>query len=438
MSENVSRRATALTTPSMKTKKWSDKKRMMRTKVTKEFAQAEVSRMKREATVRSRMVSAFADFSTLRLEDDWDLNTLSNPDLSSIYFTRISLQSSIHVERSSKAVQTDPQLYTEVPVRIKSTKSESGTLIEPRYLEAMSQLMSENMSASEAIKAVHIIDTKVWGQTRHLPLELDKQYTKSLSKLKKLQGHADAALTFILETSPDSIVTDITDCSQPALVICEQHKEMTEVTSEIQPNAEIGKLKRIVEEKIKIRRKDPNNTLPVPASVRRNHNLMAVYCEGQIANELIQKTGYLMPDSTSRQGVGEIAATVTKVGDKIRALKAVPITKGTRENWASAIIYMVGRLATALFSNIDNVWMSLSSILSDLCKVNKNLSVEIQKMIGSTWQPGQLFCNLHFTLAVPDVIKTVMTEYQSYIGGAKLFPKTVGFGMNPEGTLIII
>ena len=92
----------------------------MLTKVTKEFAQAEVSHMKREATVRSRMVSAFADFSTsslqdediaedeLRLEDDWDLSTLSDPDLNSTYFTRISLQSSIHVERSSKAVQTDP------------------------------------------------------------------------------------------------------------------------------------------------------------------------------------------------------------------------------------------------------------------------------------------------------------------------------------------
>ena len=81
--------------------------------------------------------------------------------------------------------------------------------------------------------------------------------------------------------------------------------------------------------------------MPVPAAVRRNHNLMAVYCEGQIANKLIAKTGYIMPDGTSRQGVGEIAVTVTKVGDKIRALKSVPITKGTRENWASTVIYML-------------------------------------------------------------------------------------------------
>ena len=145
-----------------------------------------------------------------------------------------------------------------------------------------------------------------------------------------------------------------------------------------------------------------------------------------------------MPDGTSRQGVGEIAATVTKVGDKIRALKAVPITKGTGENWASAIIYMLDRLATASSSSIDVMWKSLSSILSDLCKVNKNLSVEIQKMIGSSWQPGQLFCNLHFTLAVPEGIKAVMAEYQSHIGAAKLFPRTVGFEMNLEDKLIFV
>ena len=135
---------------------------------------------------------------------------------------------------------------------------------------------------------------------------------------------------------------------------------------------------------------------------------------------------------------GEIAATVAKVGDKIRALKSVPITKGTRENWAPAVVYMLDRLATASSSTIDNIWKSISSILSDLCKVNRNLSLEIQKMIGATWKPGQLFCNLHFTLAVPDGIKAVMTEHQLYIGAAKLFPKTVGFEMKLEGSLIFI
>ena len=70
--------------------------RMMLTKVTKEFAQAEVSRMKREATAQSCRVSAFADFSTANFqedeetiehepitEEDLDFSTFSEPDLNS-------------------------------------------------------------------------------------------------------------------------------------------------------------------------------------------------------------------------------------------------------------------------------------------------------------------------------------------------------------------
>ena len=62
-----------------------------------------------------------------------------------------------------------------------------------------------------------------------------------------------------------------------------------------------------------------------------------------------------MPDGTSRQGVGEIAATAAKVEDKIRALKSIPITKGPRENWASAVVYKLDQLATASSSCIDNI-----------------------------------------------------------------------------------
>ena len=34
-------------------------------------------------------------------------------------------------------------------------------------------MMSENFSATEALKAVYIVDTVIWKQTRHLPLRLD-------------------------------------------------------------------------------------------------------------------------------------------------------------------------------------------------------------------------------------------------------------------------
>jgi len=55
------------------------------------------------------------------------------------------------------------------------------------FKEAMALLMSENLSASEALKAVYTVDTVVWGQTRLLPLRLDKSYMSAYKKLKKLR-----------------------------------------------------------------------------------------------------------------------------------------------------------------------------------------------------------------------------------------------------------
>ena len=164
-----------------------------------------------------------------------------------------------------------------------------------------------------------------------MPLELDKQYTKSLSKLEKLQGKTFTSLASIFDANTDDETPEE----------AEQENMMIEMLPENLEVTELKKLKKTINQQIIIRRNNPSNTSPVPAAVRRNHNLMAVYCEGQIANKLIAKTGYIMPDGTSRQRVGEIAVTVTKVGDKIRAFKSIPITKGTRENWSSAVIYML-------------------------------------------------------------------------------------------------
>ena len=99
---------------------------------------------------------------------------------------------------------------------------------------------------------------------------------------------------------------------------------------------------------------------------------------------------------------------------------------------------MLDRLATAGNSNIDAIWSNVSAFLSDLCKVNLHLAEEVKSMIGSTWKPGQAFCNLHFTLAIPTGIKEIIAEYQSHIGAQKLFPKVVGFEMNLEDKIIVI
>ena len=72
-----------------------------------------------------------------------------------------------------------------------------------------------------------------------------------------------------------------------------------------------------------------------------------------------------------------------------------------------------------------------------LCKVKKNLACEIQSIIGS-WKPGQVSCNVHFTLAIAEGIKSVVGSYQNQIGAEKLFPQTVEFEMNIEDKLIIV
>ena len=77
-------------------------------------------------------------------------------------------------------------------------------------------------------------------------------------------------------------------------------------------------------------------------------------------------------------------------------------------------------------------------MVSALCKVNKQLASEIQSMIGSAWLPGQAFCNLHFSLALPEGIKNILTTYQPHIGADKLFPQTVSFEMNMEDKIVVI
>ena len=45
--------------------------------------------------------------------------------------------------------------------------------------------MSENFSATDALKEFHTVDTVVWKQTPNLPVPLDKLYINSLQLLKR-------------------------------------------------------------------------------------------------------------------------------------------------------------------------------------------------------------------------------------------------------------
>ena len=432
-------------------------------KVTKEFIEEDIRRKKRETLIERNRLSACGI--TQQSNEELDLpEEVSDEDkdeedqeynegnicssfhrFNFSYYTRkkevgqeMDQGNTFRISKNTE-VQTEPyELIGDIPVRIVN-KNDKCNLVEPRYLEAISLLMSENLSASEAIKAVHIIDTVVWGQTRILPLRLDKVYMNSRKKLKKLSMQKNDQHDF--HEHDELVNPEDTIENQVELVENVSERSLTSTISldnDTTENPEITKLQTIVNEKLELRKQKAAFTLPNAACARHNHNLVAVYCESKIGEELMEKTGFIMPDGTSRQGVGDVAANVTKIGDKFRALKTVKITQGTTHNWATAIVYMLKRLSVASNNDIQSIWQNVSAMVSDLCKVNRTLATEIQTLLGSSWQPGQAFCNLHFTLAIPEAIKSVLAIYQSQIGAHKLFPKTVGFEMNIEDKLIVI
>ena len=71
-----------------------------------------------------------------------------------------------------------------------------------------------------------------------------------------------------------------------------------------------------------------------------------------------------------------------------------------------------------------------------LVQSEKNLACEFQSIIGYTWKPGQVSCNVHFTLAIAEGIKSVVGSYQNQIGAEKLLPQAVKFEMNIEDKLV--
>ena len=98
----------------------------------------------------------------------------------------------------------------------------------------------------------------LWEQPPHFLLELDIQYTKSVSTLKKLQGKTSTSLASILDAN--------TDDENPEEA--EQENMMIEMLPENLENIELNKLKKIINQIIIIQRNNPSKSLPVPAAVR--------------------------------------------------------------------------------------------------------------------------------------------------------------------------
>lgn len=58
------------------------------------------------------------------------------------------------------------------------------------------------------------------------------------------------------------------------------------------------------------KKKKLNKHCPEPKCVHQNYNLLAVHSESRVAEEVLKSNSFIMPDGTSRQGVGDIAGSV--------------------------------------------------------------------------------------------------------------------------------
>ena len=126
---------------------------------------------------------------------------------------------------------------------------------------------------------------------------------------------------------------------------------------------------------------------------RKNHNLISVYCEGKIEDDRLEYQAFI-----SRKGMGDLAGAIINVSSHIRALKCLHIGKCDRKIWAKAIYHMLNRLATASNRDVGNIRCNLVAMVSDLFKVNLNLAIEVKKLVGVEWVPGQAFCSLNYTV----------------------------------------
>ena len=484
-------------------------------KVNDEFVREETRRKERLARVYARAEKADV-FKTLIIEKDDEADSYADDNDTDYQVDQRSVRQqsrSSREIRSGKVDTMEQEMHLQQPKIPQLHCLESKRHIYPKYLEAMSILMADGLSAPEAVKAVHTIDTVVWGQSRLLPLRLDKSYLNMSRKLKKMtpeqylnrieevdepdDGYdgmmeedcvgSDDGRTANFEEINDTQVegarlTDNVDIAMQTdegqdhidisgepdegqIDIAGQPDETAEGTGEgqiditvqtedgqidvsgspvadgqegIKSKAIIKHLEREIQKLKDVYETNRMNVLPDCRTIRRNHHLMAVYVERRLGEELVQHGGFCIPDGTTRNKVGEISAMIVKINGKMRAVKAQRIGKGDRSTWADVVVHMLQRLTVASNQELVVVWEAVKTMLSDLSRVNRTLAAEISRLIGSAWVPGQLFCVLHYVLAIPEAIKGVFMRYQTEIGSEKLFLETTGFEMNVNDKTIVI
>ena len=84
-----------------------------------------------------------------------------------------------------------------------------------------------------------------------------------------------------------------------------------------------------------------------------------------------------------------------KVGDRYRSLKLQTLGSENHASWVGTLVHMLERLSRASGRDVSEIWKSIMIMVSDMCRVNMNLAIDVAKALGCSWVPGQAFCNLH-------------------------------------------
>ena len=324
---------------------------------------------------------------------------------------------------------------------VSTRKCENSTLIHPSYLQAGILLMAVgNMSPTQAILGMYIIDTQVYKQKRFLPLNLDKAYLSNLKLLKKMENTDN--LNPVPDVSADHPSTS--DVPQQDFVLDDNDNgDPSDIsTAEIEINSFSHMSDRFKDLKMSVSKRKAENKvnlsqlLPSPVTMRRAHQVAACYLEGEGGKEMVASgKAFLMPDGTSRAKVGKMGASLVQIDGKMRALKLQFMGNEKACNWADTIIFQLQRLANTAEKDVT-LYRSILSIVSDSCSVNKDLASLISDKLGLEWKPGQLFCCLHTVLGFQTGMEDVWQKYQSALGHDKMYPSVTGFELDMNDKLL--
>ena len=200
----------------------------------------------------------------------------------------------------------------------------------------------------------------------------------------------------------------------------------------------VERAEKYVQDLKEYHKKNLDEILPDPRTLREAERVASVFLEGKVAQEIVKAgTAYVMPDGTSRAKVGKIGASIVHVGDKVRALKTQKLGGDTQANWVDTIIHQLDRLANASDLSVKEIYECIKGIISDSSSVNIGLASAISAQLGVKWIPGQLYCCIHTVLGFQNDMVKLWLHYQSLVGYEKMYPEITGLELDMEGKCLI-